>query len=255
MELFDAHCHLDDERLQDDLPQVLVRMRENGVTRCVCAGSDIKTSQSALALSRAHEGVYAAAGVHPHEAKDAPEDYLSQIEALLKQDKVVALGEIGLDYHYDFSPKDVQRRVFTEQLELAYALDVPAVFHIREAHGDMLDIFRARRNRLPRGVIHCFSGSPETCREYVSLGFYISFAGSLTFKKAPNLCAAALEAPPDRLLIETDSPYLSPEPLRGRRNEPANVLYVCQKLAALRGVTDEDIAALTTQNARRIYGV
>ncbi len=251
--LFDSHCHLDDERFSEDMPQAVARMRENSVTRCVCVGSDLASSERCIAVAREYDGVYAACGVHPHEAKDVADDYLQRLQALLSEKKVVALGEIGLDYYYDLSPRDVQMRVFEEQLDLAYRLNVPAIFHIRDAHGDMLSAFRARKGALPSGVIHCFSGSAETAREYVKMGFYISFSGPLTFKKAPNLWEAALAVPQDRLLVETDSPYLSPEPLRGRRNEPANVRYVCEKLAALRGLSLEEMARVTTENALRVY--
>ena len=254
MELFDTHCHLDDERFNEDREDAYARMLAAHVTRCVCVGSDIPSSQRALAFAKAHEGAYAACGVHPHEAKDAPEDYLARVEALLKEEKAVALGEIGLDYFYDFSPRETQKRVLVEQMDLAVRLNVPAIFHIRDAHGDMLDIFRAQKT-LPRGVIHCFSGSEEIAREYVKMGFYISFAGPLTFKKAPRLAAAVLAVPKARLLIETDSPYLAPEPLRGRRNEPANVQYVCQKMAALLDLPAEEVADLTARNARAFYGV
>lgn len=254
MELFDSHCHLDDERFDEDREDAYRRMIAASVTRCVCVGSDISSSRRALSFAQAHSGVYTACGVHPHEAKDAPEDYLSRVEALLKEEKAVALGEIGLDYFYDFSPRETQKKVLIEQMALAVRLNVPAIFHIRDAHGDMLNIFRAQK-ALPRGVIHCFSGSEEIAREYVKMGFYISFAGPLTFKKAPRLEAAAPAVPKDRLLIETDSPYLAPEPLRGHRNEPANVRLVCQKMAALLNMSLEETAALTTGNARALYGV
>ncbi len=254
IELFDTHCHLDDEKFDEDREAAYERLRARGVTRAVCVGSDLRTSESSLRFAQTHEGVWAACGVHPHEAAAAPEDYLDKLRAISREEKIVAIGEIGLDYYYDLSPRDVQRRVLNEQLDLACELDLPAIFHIRDAHGDMLDIFRAR-SVLPRGIIHCFSGSRETALEYVRMGFYISFSGPVTFKKAPNLQAAAQAVPPERLLIETDSPYLAPEPVRGRRNEPANVYYVCEKLAALRGMTMEETAALTAENGCRIYGL
>lgn len=254
MELFDSHCHLDDEKFDQDREEALSRMHDYGVTRCVCVGSDLPTSRRSLDFANAHENVFAACGVHPHEAKDAPGDYLDRLAKMLKEKKAVALGEIGLDYFYDLSPRDVQKRVLQEQMDLALSLDKPVIFHIRDAHGDMLDIFH-ERERLPRGIIHCFSGSAETAKEYVKMGFYISFAGPLTFKKAPNLWAAAAVVPPERLLVETDSPYLAPEPVRGHRNEPANVRFVLEKLATLRGMTPEEMAALTVKNTMTIYGV
>lgn len=223
-----------------------------GVGECVCVGSDLPSSRRCLAFARAHAGVYAAVGVHPHEAKDAPPDYLAQLEALMTQEKAVALGEIGLDYYYDLSPRETQRRVLAEQVALAAERDWPTIYHIRDAHGEMVDFFRAQK-RLPPGLIHCFSGSVEIAREYVRMGFFISFAGPLTFKKAPHLWEAAMNVPQDRLMVETDSPYLAPEPLRGRRNEPANVVWVLRRLAELRGLPEEEMARVTTENARRFY--
>ncbi len=252
MELFDTHCHLDDEKFNADREAVWQKMQETGVKRCVCVGSDLATSRFSIAFAQAHSGAYAACGVHPHEAKDAPADYLEQLALLLREEKAVALGEIGLDYYYDLSPRDVQKRVLKEQLDLAVDMDVPVIFHIRDAHGDMLELFRARKT-LPSGIIHCFSGSAETAKEYLKLGFYISFAGPLTFKKAPNLCAAAELVPPDRVLVETDSPYLAPEPVRGRRNDPSNVRFVLEKLAALKGLPVEKMAAIVSENAERVY--
>lgn len=223
-----------------------------GVGECVCVGSDLPSSRRCLAFAQTHTGVYAAVGVHPHEAKDAPPDYLAQLEALMTQEKAVALGEIGLDYYYDLSPRETQRRVLAEQVALAAERDWPTIYHIRDAHGEMVDFFRAQK-RLPPGLIHCFSGSVEIAREYVRMGFFISFAGPLTFKKAPHLWEAAMNVPLDRLMVETDSPYLAPEPLRGRRNEPANVVWVLRRLAELRGLPEEEMARVTTENARRFY--
>ena len=254
MRVFDTHCHLDDEKFDEDREEAYQRMLEANVHRCVCVGSDIPTSRRTQAFAAGHFGVYAAVGVHPHEAKDAKENYLSQLKEMLFLPKVVALGEIGLDYFYDFSPRDVQKKVMDEQIDLAIQLDKPVIFHIRDAHGDMVDYFRGRKI-LPRGIIHCFSGSAETAKEYVKMGFYISFAGPLTFKKAPHLQAAAMEVPLDKLLVETDSPYLAPEPKRGRRNEPANVVYTLKKLSELRGIPEEEMAEITWENGCLLYGI
>ncbi len=252
MNVFDSHCHLDDEKFDEDREEAYRRMLSAGVTRCVCVGSDLPSSQRCIALAAGHPGVYAAAGVHPHEAKDAPKDYLDQLAALLRRERVVALGEIGLDYYYDLSPRDVQKRVLAEQVELAVQMDVPVIFHIRDAQGEMVEFFRGLK-KLPAGIIHCFSGSPEIAAEYVKMGFYISFAGPLTFKKAPHLQQAAREVPLSRLLVETDSPYLAPEPMRGRRNEPANVVYTLRKLAELRDLPAEDMAEITWRNACTVF--
>lgn len=253
MELFDSHCHLDDGRFDEDRGEVLARMLEHGVTRCCVIGSDMASSRHAADFAMAHQGAYAAVGIHPHDAKAYRDGDLDLLAEWVQEEKVCAIGEIGLDYYYDNSPRDVQREVCELQLDLAYRLNMPAVFHVRDAHGDMIDLFRSRGGRLPGGVIHCFSGSWETAQEYLRMGFYISFAGPVTFKKAPKLQEVAVNVPRDRLLIETDSPYLSPEPMRGRRNEPAHVRYVCGKIAALRGESVEEVAAYTTQNALDMY--
>ena len=254
MILFDSHCHLDDERFDEDREEVFADLRAQGVMKLTCVASDLKTSESSLAFAKAHEGVYATCGIHPHEASAAPEDYLSTLERMCREEPYVAIGEIGLDYYYDFSPRDVQKRVLNEQLDLAVSLNMPCIFHIRDAHGDMLELFK-KRARLPEGIIHCFSGSTEVAREYLKMGFYISFAGPLTFKKSIHLQEACKAVPLDRLLIETDSPYLAPEPVRGRRNTPANVRYVCIKMAELHGTAPEEMARITYENALRIYRI
>ena len=254
MKLFDSHCHLDDEKFNEDRAEVIARLREGGVERCVCVGSDLPSSRRCVALAEQYPFIYAAAGVHPHEAKDAPADYLDQLKTLLAHPKVMALGEIGLDYYYDLSPRDVQKRVVQEQLDLACDIDMPVIFHIRDAHGDMFDILRSR-SRLPAGVIHCCSASAEMVREYLKMGFYISFAGPITFKNAAGPVSASQAVPLDRLLIETDSPYLAPVPLRGRRNEPANVRYVLEKQAEIHGVPADELAEITFRNACALYRI
>ena len=253
--LFDTHCHIDEERFDVDRDQVLVRMRENGVAGCVCVGSDMETSRRSVAFAEKTPGVYAAVGIHPHEAKYFRPEDMADLKKWFSNPKVVALGEIGLDYYYDHSPRDVQKEACNAQLQLAYAQNMPAIFHVRDAHGDMLDIMRAQGGRLPRGILHCYSGSWESAREYLKMGFYLSIAGPVTFKKAPAQWEVAQKVPLDRLLIETDSPYLAPEPMRGRRNEPSFVRHVADRIAALRNITVEELAAATTQNAKDIYRI
>ena len=255
MQLFDSHCHLDDEKFDLDRAEAIARMREAGVTRCTCVGSDLPSSRRCLDLAQQYDFIYAAAGVHPHEAKDAPADYLEQLKALLAQPKCVALGEIGLDYYYDLSPRETQMTVCEAQMELAWELSLPVAYHIRDAHQDMLDIMKRHKKHLTGGIIHCFSGSWEIAKEYLKLGYFISFAGPVTFKKAPKLQEAAVNVPLDRILIETDSPYLAPEPVRGRRNEPTNVRYVAEKIAALREIPLEAFAQITMQNALNAYSI
>ncbi len=255
LELMDQHCHLDDARFDIDRAGAVERMRAAGVVGCVDCGSDIESSERVLALSRAYPGfIHAACGIHPHESREADEDSLHALCRLLEDPACVALGEIGLDYYYDDAWRDRQKEMLAAQMALAIRYDKPAVFHIRDAHGDMVDIFR-RMAKRPRGVIHCFSGSAETAMEYVRMGFYISFAGPLTFKKAPQLERACAMVPEDRLLVETDSPYMAPVPFRGQRNEPAYVVKVLEKMALVRGRTAEEMAQITLRNTREVYGL
>ena len=255
MELFDSHCHVDDRKFDADRDEALARMLQRGVTRYAVIGSDMESSRHAADFAAAHAGCYAAVGIHPHEAKTMQDGDLDLLAAWLKEDKVVALGEIGLDYYYDLSPRDVQIDVCEKQMELAWQLNVPVAYHVRDAHQDMLDLLKRHKGKLTGGIIHCFSGSWEIAKEYLKLGYYISFAGPVTFKKAPKLQEAAINVPRERLLVETDSPYLAPEPVRGRRNEPGNVSYVAEKIAALRGESLEELAAYTTKNAMDVYRI
>ena len=254
-EWFDSHCHVDEEAFDEDREEVLFRMKANGVTRCAVIGSDMETSRRAAAFAAAHSGVVAAGGFHPHEASRFRESNLDELREMYQKGRIRAIGEIGLDFYYDHSPRDVQREVCIRQMELAWELKAPVAYHIRDAHQEMLEIMKGMKARLTGGIIHCFSGSAEIAKEYLKLGYYISFAGPLTFKKAPRLQEAVKLVPKDRLLIETDSPYMAPEPVRGRRNEPANVRYVGLKMAELRGEKPEEVAAFTTENAMQVYGI
>ena len=254
-EWFDSHCHVDEEAFDEDREEVLSRMQANGVTRCAVIGSDMETSRRAAAFAAAHSGVVAAGGFHPHEASRFRESNLDELREMYQKGRIRAIGEIGLDFFYDHSPRDVQREVCIRQMELAWELKAPVAYHIRDAHQEMLEIMKGMKARLTGGIIHCFSGSAEIAKEYLKLGYYISFAGPLTFKKAPRLQEAVKLVPKDRLLIETDSPYMAPEPVRGRRNEPANVRYVGLKMAELRGEKPEEVAAFTTENAMQVYGI
>lgn len=253
--LFDSHCHLEDERFTGEVDAALARMAEAGVGRCILAGSDAKSSLRVAAIAAAHGNVYGVVGIHPHEASTFDENTLPALAALLHQPRIVGVGEIGLDYYYDHSPRDVQRDVFAAQLDFAFEQKKPAVFHVRDAHGDVTDIFRAHRGRLPAGVLHCYTGSVESAREYLAMGFYISLSGTVTFQNARNIHEVARYVPLDRLLVETDSPYLAPVPMRGQRNEPAYVRYVAQRVAELRGIPLEELAAQTTANVEKLYGI
>jgi len=255
MILFDSHCHLNDEKFAGDLDAVIQRMQEKGVLLCTTVGSDVETSRQCIKLAEKYPFVFATAGVHPHDAKDVADDYLAEIARMLDHPKCVALGEIGLDYYYDYSPRDVQKRVLEEQIELAYRREMPVVYHVRDAHGDMLNILQKRADRLPKGVIHCCSASAEMVQEYLNLGLFISFAGPVTFKNAAGLLEAAKVVPPHRLMLETDSPYLAPVPHRGKRNEPAYVYHVMQAFCALHGVPEEVLADITLRNTLGFYNL
>lgn len=253
--LFDTHAHPNDGRFDADREDMLARMREAQML-CVCVGADMESSASGVALANREPGMYAAVGVHPHDAKNFREEDVPVLTRWLTgEPKAVALGEIGLDYYYDLSPRDVQKEAFARQLDLAYALGKPAILHIRDAHGDTLDMLRVHRARLPRCVVHCCSASLESAKIYLNLGCMLSFAGPVTFKRSANLHEVARYAPLDRLMIETDSPYLAPEPVRGRRNEPLNVGHICRFIAALRGMDAQELCDVTRENGKRFYGI
>lgn len=252
MTLFDTHAHLGDERFEGDRDEIIAAMAREGIALCVTAGSDMDSSAASVALAGRHRGLYAAVGVHPHEASAWRDGCARRLAALAAGPKVVAIGEIGLDYHYDHSPREIQRRALAEQMALAVSLGLPAVFHVREAWGDFLPLLR---DPAPAGVMHCFSGSAESARLCLDAGLYVSFAGTVTYKNARHLHEAARYVPADRLLIETDSPYLSPEPARGRRNDPRNARLVAAHIAGLRGVPAEEIARVTLENGCRLFGI
>ncbi|MHC4982088.1 MAG: TatD family hydrolase [Planctomycetota bacterium] len=256
MRLIDTHCHLADARLARDVEAVLARAREAGVAAVICAAGDVAEARAAAELSRKYEGVYFTAGVHPHDAKAVPGGYLAQIEQLAGEAKCAAVGEVGLDYHYNFSAPQVQRRVFAEQLELARRLGKPIVVHTREAFDDTLAILAESGVEGSRVVFHSFTGSAAEAWRALEFGATLGFSGVVTFENAGAVRKAAAAVPDDKLLIETDAPYLSPEPVRKMKtNEPANVVHVAECLAAVRGRTPEAIAELTTANAVGFFGI
>jgi TatD DNase family protein len=252
VKLVDSHCHLDDKQFDPDRAEVIERAREAGVERMMTigTGNGPPDLEAALRLARQHSFIYATVGVHPHDASKATPETFAALEALAAETKVLALGEIGLDYHYDFSPRDVQRNVLVEQLKLAARAGKPIVIHTREAWDDTLSLLREHWSG--GGIMHCFSGGPAEARQALDLGFYLSFGGVLTFPKADALREAARLAPEDRLLIETDAPYLAPVPKRGKRNEPAFMVETARRLAEVRGVAPEHIAEVTTANFERL---
>ena len=254
IELVDTHTHLNDEKFAADVAETIVRARAAGVTRLINMGDTMASSERAVALAQAYRGLYAGVGIHPEEAYEmtaADDDRLAAWAAL---PEVVCIGEIGLDYYWvkDEPQRALQRRIFVRQLDLARQLHLPVCIHDREAHGDTLAIMK-REGRGISAVLHCYSGSREMAREFLRLGLYLGVDGPLTFKNAAKLPEIVREMPEDRLLVETDAPYMAPVPMRGKRNEPAFVRYVAQKAAELRGVTLEALAAATTHNAEALY--
>ena len=249
--IFDAHAHYDDKWFDDDRSALLSSMPEQGVSTIVNAAVDLATAHTAIEYAEAYPHVYACVGIHPENLEGLADDYLDQLRELLKHPRVVALGEIGLDYHWDI-PKDLQNRVFEEQLQLAHELDVPVVIHDREAHGDVMALVRKYQ---PKGLLHCYSGSVEMLKEVIKLGMSISLGGTVTFKNARVPVEVAAAVPLDRLLLETDAPYLSPVPLRGKRNDSRNIAYTAQRIAEIRGMDAQELIDITTENAKRLYGI
>lgn len=249
--LFDTHAHLLSEDFDGDREAVIASLRSAGVSGYVECGTNLEDSRRAAELARTHPGIYAAAGVHPHDADTWGADAEQGIAELLSEPDVVAIGEIGLDYHYDFSPRDRQKEAFRGQMALARKLGVPVIIHSREAWADTMEIL----NEFPdvTGIMHCFSGSAQTAQELLSRGWYLAFGGAITFRNAKKPLEALRTVPLDRLLIETDSPYMTPVPFRGHRNDPTRVRLVAEKAAEVRG---EDLTVLekaTAENAARVF--
>lgn len=253
--LFDTHAHLDDGRFDEDREQVIQQCREEGIELILNAASDLHTSLKCIALAKEYDMIYASVGVHPHEAKTMDSKTIEVLSDLTANPKVKAIGEIGLDYHYDFSPRDVQKKRFMEQIDLAKQLKLPIIVHDRESHGDIMDIFKAMEVKGMGGVLHSFSGSVEMARECLKLGFYLSISGPITFKNAVKTVEVVKEVPLDMLLIETDSPYLTPVPYRGQRNYPGYVKYVAEKIAEIKGISFEEVAARTMENGKRLFNI
>lgn len=252
MVLADTHVHLNDRRFARDLGQVVDRAHRAGVGLMVCVGWDLASSAAAVKLSGELENVRAAVGVHPHDAAAVPPDYLEQLRALARLPGVVAIGEAGLDYYRDLSPREVQQQVFRAQMRLAREMGLPLIVHSREAEADTLALLE--EDGPPVAVMHCFAGDRRAAARYVEMGYYLGLGGTLTYRRNEELRRVARETPLERILLETDAPYLPPEPWRGRRNEPAYVALVARALAELRGVKPEEVAEVTSANARRVFG-
>lgn len=253
--LIDSHAHLDDPRFDKDRDMLIKSLKNNGIEMVINIGADLQTSIASVSLAEKYDNIYAAVGVHPHSAKEVDNSTIEILKTFAKRDKVVAIGEIGLDFYYDNSPRDIQRKWFKEQLDLAKEVDLPVVIHTRDAAQETFDILKEAQDGSLRGVLHCYSGSPEMALEYVKMGFYISLAGPVTFKNARVAREVAKVVPLDKLLIETDCPYLTPEPYRGKRNEPIFVRYVAGTIAEVKGISFEDLAKATNRNTRELFKI
>ena len=259
VDLIDTHCHLNFHKYSNDRDAVLQRARDAGVNRVIIPAIDLTSCQEALDLSQQYDGIYVAVGIHPNSTADFNDTMLNKIRAWASHDKVISIGEIGLDYHWDKSPKAVQRKAFEQQLELASELDLPVIIHNREASDDVMAVLEQWVTTLADslkdrpGVLHSFSAPADIAKRALAIGFYLGFTGPITFKKADDLRAIAKTVPLNRILVETDGPFLTPHPYRGRRNEPAYVQYMTEKLAELHDVSVEQMAHQTTINAERLF--
>lgn len=250
--MIDSHCHLYLKELVTDLSNVLERAAENGVTDVICPGLDLETSEKCVAIATNHKSVFATVGIHPNYSGDLPDDYLDSLRLLTLEKKVVAIGEIGLDYFRNYSTPDHQQVIFREQLQLALELDLPVIIHNRNADSNLMAILK--ESGVRHGVAHCFSGGIQLAKQFLKLGFYISFAGNLTYKNS-DLPVVAQTIPLDRLLVETDAPFLSPVPFRGKLNEPGRTRYVALKLAAIKGMELNELAVVIRRNTEELFGL
>jgi TatD DNase family protein len=253
MKLFDTHAHITDKKFDGDRQELIDNFEKDNVIGMIEAGTDIANSKIAAKLAEENNLVYAAAGVHPHNANETAAEFIDELKILLNRPKVVAVGEIGLDFHYDFSPREIQKKVFYGQLCLARDMDMPVILHSREATKPMMDMLKSMGK--VKGVMHCFSGSEETAIECAKLGLHISFTGTLTFPNASNVRDAFMTVPLDKIMAETDCPYLSPVPKRGKRNEPKYVKYVLEKMAELREISVDEMGNINTENAKTLFDI
>lgn len=251
----DTHAHLFYPNFKGEVEQTVERAKLAGVNYILVPGTDLPTSKKAIELAEEFDGVYAAVGIHPHDTSEWKDSDLEILTEFTKHPKVVAIGEIGLDYYYDFSPKDVQKKAFKAQIDLAIKVGLPIIVHNRESNEDIMEIIRSYKNSTLKGQFHCFAGSTEDSEELTSMGFYISFTGNITFKKADNLRSILKNVELENLLLETDSPFMTPEPYRGKRNEPSNVLLIAEKVAEVHNVSVDDVARITNFNAYKLYGM
>ena len=254
MEFFDSHAHYNDEKFEQDRDELINNIYNEGVTKIINAGYSLESSKDAIKIAENYDFMNVIVGISPNDINDFKQENLQEIEELAKNKKVVAIGEIGLDYYWNKDNKDLQKQIFISQIEIANKLNVPIVIHTREAIYDTLEILK-NNNCNKKGVFHCCPLNVDLVREGLKLGFYISFAGPITFKNSKNASEIIKMVPLDKMLIETDSPYLSPEPLRGKRNDSRNVKYMAQKIADVKGISLEEVAKVTYNNAKTIFGI
>lgn len=255
--LIDSHAHIQGKEYADDYANVIKRAAEVGVDKIIAVGGagDMSSNTAAVELARRFDNVFATVGMHPHDAKDVGAHQLQTLQELASSEKVVAIGETGLDYYYSHSPHDVQRRVFAQFIAMARDSGLPIVVHERDAAADAADLLQSEGGRQLRGVIHCFTGNQQAAGKYLDLGFFLSFTGIITFKNAHDLRDVVRQVPLERMLVETDSPYLTPVPHRGKRNEPAYVRFVAETIAQVKGIAVDEVAAKTTENCRQLFSV
>lgn len=250
--IFDSHAHYNDEQFDIDRDSLLASLPEAGIVGIINCGTDVESSLSSIEMAEKYPFIYAACGYHPESALEFTDDNLDGIEKMLSHEKCVAVGEIGLEYHYDFVPKDVQKYVFEKHLELAVKYDMPVIVHDREAHADTMELLKKYK---PKGVLHCYSGSTEMAKEVLKLGMYIGLGGTVTFKNAVKPVEVAEMLPLDRLLLETDCPYMAPVPMRGKRNNSAYISHVAEKIADIRGISPDELLSITAENTRKLFGI
>lgn len=250
--IFDTHAHYDDSRFDEDRDSLISSLIDKGISHIINCGCDFKSSLTTVALSEKYDFIYAAVGVHAHEAEEVTERDLEEIIKLYNNEKVVAVGEIGLDYHYDFSPRERQKEIFEKQLVLAKELDLPVIVHDRESHEDTMNLLKKHR---PKGVVHCFSGSAEMAKEVVKLGMYIGIGGAVTFKNAKKPVEVVEYLPLDRLLLETDAPYMTPVPFRGQRCDSSHIAYTAEKIAEIKGIDAQELIDICNENAKRLFSI
>ncbi|WP_027630160.1 TatD family hydrolase [Ruminiclostridium cellobioparum] len=253
--IFDTHAHYDDERFDEDRDSLLKQLHQEGISYILNASASPESLEATMELAEKYPFVYAALGIHPHDAEKMNEDIMNRIRTLSKNDKVVAIGEIGLDYYYDNSPRDIQRYWFERQIELAKELRLPIIIHDRDAHEDTVNILKKTDVKQVGGIFHCFSGSAQMAMEMLKLNLYIAVGGAVTFKNARKTVEVVKAVPLEKLLVETDCPYLSPEPHRGKRNNSGYLVHIIRKIAEIKEISESEVAGITLMNAKKVFGL